>query len=152
MAPPRRGGLRTPAREGVRPARTSPPLDHRLIVNVPVRMQCLGLSPALPGGRTECVPPRKPPPRNLRVSPVRPCVLGSPPVEGRAPHARKGRRHTSPNVASSRPPAHRKRTGENAMPRLESGLARRTHGVRPSEKTAVRVISGLFPARPSHPG
>jgi len=55
-----------------------------------VGMKCLGIRTALPRGRTECVPPRKPPPRNLRVSPVRPCVLGSPPVEGRAPHARKG--------------------------------------------------------------
>jgi len=54
-----------------------------------VGMKCLGIRTALPRGRTECVPPRKPPPRNLRVSPVRPCVLGSPPVEGRAPHARK---------------------------------------------------------------
>jgi len=53
----------------------------------------------------------------------------------------QGRRQTSPNVASSRPPAHRKRTGENAMPRLESGLARRTHGVHPSEKIALRVTS-----------
>ena len=64
----------------------------------------------------------------------------------------QGRRQTSPNVASSRPPAHRKRTGENAMPRLESGLARRTHRVRPSEETAFCAISGPSTARPSCPG
>jgi len=33
------------------------------------------------------------------------------------------------------------------MPRLACGLATRTHGVRPSEETAFRVISGSFPLR-----
>ena len=35
------------------------------------------------------------------------------------------------------------------MPPLASGLAMRTHRVRPSEKTAFRVICGFAPVRPS---
>jgi hypothetical protein len=116
-----------------------------------VGMKCLGIRTALPRGRTECVPPRKPPPRNLRVSPVRPCVLGSPPAEGRAPHAHNegiGFARACPPWAlgSSITP------GDHDTPRFAAGLTTRTHRVRPSDKTAVRVISGLFPARPSHPG
>jgi hypothetical protein len=84
----------------------------------------------------------------LRVSPGS-SPLGHPSLDsprGGAGSARpQGRRQTSPNVASSRPPAHRKRTGGNAMPRLASSLAKRTHGVRPSEKTALRVSPGFSP-------
>jgi len=60
LAIPRRGGLRTPAREtlpppGNRPIR--PPGVHL----PPMIMLCLGLRLASECGRTECVPPRKPP-------------------------------------------------------------------------------------------
>ena len=57
----------------------------------------------------------------------------------------QGRHRAKPKIASYWPPAYRKRTGENAMPRLESGLRTRTHGVRPSEKIAFRVIRGFSP-------
>ena len=50
----------------------------------------------------------------------------------------------------SRPPAYHQRTGANDMPRLAYGLATRTHGVRPSEKTAPGVIPGFPPQ--GHPG
>ena len=57
---PWRGGLCTPARETLPPPGDRPirPPGVRL---PPMIMLCLGLSPALPRGRTECVPPRKPP-------------------------------------------------------------------------------------------
>jgi hypothetical protein len=52
-----------------------------------------------------------------------------------------------------RPPALRLPLGGHAIPRLASGLATRTHGVRPSEKTASRVIPGFAPlGRPSSDG
>jgi len=146
MAPPRRGGLRTPAREGVRPARTLPPLDHRLIVNVPVRMQCLGLSPALPGGRTECVPPRKRPFASSRAfSQQGHLTLDSPPAEGRAPHAREGRLHAKHNITPLWPPAHPQATRGSEMPWHPHGYTSRTRRPRPSEKTASCIISWPFP-------
>ena len=56
----RRGGLRTPANEAL-----LPPGDHPIrppgVRLPPLIMLCLGLRPALQRGRTECVPPRKPP-------------------------------------------------------------------------------------------
>ena len=68
-----------------------------------------------------------------------PCRAG-PPAEGRAPHARKegpglteARRH---RPTASGPPI----LG-NERPRHEHGLAMRTHGVHPSEKTVFRAIS-----------
>ena len=60
--PPRRGGLRTPAKEGIAASTTLPLLGHRLLGKAPVATQCLAIHPAVPRGRTECVPPRKPPP------------------------------------------------------------------------------------------
>jgi len=57
----------------------------------------------------------------------------------------QGRHRAKPKIASYWPPAYRKRTGENAMPRLGSGLATRTHGVRPSEKIGFSVIRGFYP-------
>jgi hypothetical protein len=142
---PRRGGLRTPAmRELTSPEHvpSRPPGVHL----PPVIMICPGLRMALPRGRTECVPPRKTP---LASSPG-PSPLGKPrwggPPRGGAGSARpQGRHSAAPKVASFWPPAHRKRTGENVMPRLESGLATRTHGVRPSEKTTLRVSPGSSP-------
>ena len=50
-----------------------------------------------------------------------------------------------------RPPALRLPPGRHAMPGLAYGPYWRTHRVRPSEKTAFRVIPGLPPARPSCP-
>jgi hypothetical protein len=88
---PRRGGLCTPAMR----APASPrhiPLGLARSATHRVGMKCLGIRTALPGGRTECVPPRKSP---FALSP------GSPrkairhwlahPSEGRAPHAREER-------------------------------------------------------------
>jgi hypothetical protein len=69
--------------------------------------------------------------------------------KGRALHARKESITTTPTLPPFGPPAHRKRTGGNAMPRFESGLGMRTRRARPSEKTASRVVSGPSPARPS---
>jgi len=56
-----RGGLCTPARKASRQPQHCPLLGHRLIVNAPVGMRCLGLSPALHRGRGDRVPPRKTP-------------------------------------------------------------------------------------------
>jgi len=72
-----------------------------------------------------------------------PCRAG-PPAEGRAPHA--SRRHLactggSPHWATGRSFA----PDDHVMPRLAYGLAMRTHGVHPSEKTVFRVISGSSP-------
>jgi hypothetical protein len=53
---------------------------------------------------------------------------------------------------SFRPPTFGSPVRNHEMPRLAPGLARRTHRVRPSEKTAHRAISGPFSARPSRLG
>jgi len=71
---------------------------------------------------------------------------GWPPRGGAGSARPEGRHRAKPKIASYWPPAYRKRTGENAMPRLESGLATRTRGAHPSEKTTPDVISG-FPPR-----
>jgi hypothetical protein len=67
------------------------------------------------------------------------------PLEGRAPHARKGQHWLQGGFSplGSRPPADA--SGGNEMPRHQYSLATRTHRVRPSEKTAPRVISGFSP-------
>jgi len=39
---------------------------------------------------------------------------------------------------------------KTGIPRHTFGHAKRTHRVRPSEKTAFRVISGFAPVRPPH--
>jgi hypothetical protein len=57
---PRRGGLRTVAMKELaspEPVPSRPPGVHL----PPVIMICLGLRMAFPRGRTECLPPRKPP-------------------------------------------------------------------------------------------
>jgi len=65
------------------------PLGHRAFARRSVIMLRLGLRPARIRGRTECVPPRKPPPA---LSPGFPRKAILPwmahPSEGRAPHAR----------------------------------------------------------------
>jgi len=87
-------------KEGIAPPQRSRPFGHRLIVNVPVRMECLGLQTASPRGRTECVPPRKPP---SALAPGFPREAISPwtvhPWRGRALHARN-------IINARRPPNH----------------------------------------------
>jgi len=82
--------------------------------------------------------------RHLQHFPARPSVPGLPHAEGRAPHARTDdsrfteawpRSATGPSFAPD----------DYVTPRLASGLAMRTHRVRPSEKIASRVISSTSP-------
>jgi hypothetical protein len=86
---PRRGGLCTPAMR----APASPrhiPLGLARSATHRVGMKCLGIRTALPGGRTECVPPRKSP---FALSPGFPSQAfhsGQADLEGRALHAREG--------------------------------------------------------------
>jgi hypothetical protein len=51
-------------------------------------MRCLGLCAASQRGRTECVPPRKPPPTLFPAFPRKAVSHRLTPFEGRAPHAR----------------------------------------------------------------
>jgi len=112
----------------------------------PVGMECPGLRPALRHGRTECVPPRR---RPSASSPgLHP--LGKPrwgrPRRGGAGSARpQCRHHANPNVVSFGPRTFSSPVRNHEMPRLAPGLATRTHGVRPSEKTARCLISGFSP-------
>ena len=70
-------------------------------------------------------------------------TAGSPRSHGRAGSARpQGRHHANPSAPPFGHRPFRPPTRNHDMPRLASGLATRTHGVRPSEKTAFRVISG----------
>ena len=101
---------------------------------------------AQPSGCAERIFPGKPSPWDLSGRfPVRPSVLRANRGVGRAPHARKGRHCANPNVFSFRPPAFRALARNHDMPWFELGRSLRTRGAHPSEKTAFRVISGLFP-------
>ena len=54
----------------------------------PVGMECLGLRTALPPGRGDRAPPRRPPSRLSQGFPRKATRPGLTPSEGRAPHAR----------------------------------------------------------------
>jgi len=77
-------------------------------------------------------------------SPARPPHFGSPLLEGRAPHAR-GKGIGSIRACPRGRPGPARPSRENGIPRHTFGHTMWTHGVRPSEKTAFRVISGLSP-------
>ena len=152
LAIPRRGGLRTPASEASLSPRDGPirPPGFRLPPNDYVM-------PRLASGLTTRT--RRPRPSekisfrvNSRLSPLGHPSSDSPHLEGRAPHARNDGITPTP---TSPPPGHRlivNPSAANGMPRHSWGLATRTHGVRPSEKTTHRAIPGPSSARPSHPG
>jgi hypothetical protein len=123
------------------------PLGHRLIVTHRVEMECLGIRGASQRGRTECVPPRKPPFAPSPGLPPEGLLPSLGPPRGGAGSARpQGRHGAKPNVASFWPRPPRQSVGEGDMPRLASGPYSRTRRPRPSEKTTPRVISGLSPA------
>jgi hypothetical protein len=86
LTTPRRGGLRTPVataqRQRCLPLATGSSSTHV------VEMKCLGVRTALQRGRGDRAPPRKLPFAPSPGFPARPSHLGSPPAEGRAPHAR----------------------------------------------------------------
>ena len=140
--PPWSGGLRTPTmRELASPGHVHP--GPSVLRSPPAIMTRPGLRPASPRGRTECVPPRKP---LFALSPGSPRKAILPwmalPSEGRAPHARgeRSRLTGAYTLWATRPSfAH----DNHVMPQFASGLASRTRRARLSEKTALRVISGL---------
>jgi hypothetical protein len=107
-----------------------------------------GIRPARIHGRGDRAPPRKSPFALFPgISPLGHLTLDSPsPRRGglRTP-ARKAL--ASPGHIAARPPVVRSPLGDHVIPRLASGSYWRTHGVRPSEKTAFRVVSGSAPVR-----
>ena len=145
-APHARKG-RPPPHRGISPPGPARSATHR------GGTKCLGIRTALPRGRAERVPPRKPPlassPGSRRKA-ISPWIVH--PAEGRAPHARKGKHWLQGGFSplGSRPPADA--SGGNEMPRHQYSLATRTHRARPSEKTAHRAIPGPFSGRPSRLG
>ena len=129
---------------------TLPLLGHRLLGKAPVATQCLAIRPAVPCGRGDRAPPRRPPSVSSPGLPGRghPSLDGPP--RGGAGSARpQGRHHADPSIAPSWPPASRKGTGANAMPCHSSGRTVRARGPRPSERTTPPHYPRLFSARPS---
>jgi len=111
-------------------------------------MKCPGLHPARICGRAERVPPRKPP-WHLGPFPARPSELGLSTPGGAGSARPQG--WLGPNRYMS-PQGHRvifDACGGNEMSGLAYGLPTRTHRVRPSEKTALRVMPEFSP--PGHP-
>ena len=156
-APPWRGGLRTPAREASAWPRHVPGRPTGLLPHHRVETECLGSRPTRIRGRTECVPPRNRLSRHFRALPRKAILAWMAPAEGRAPHARSG------GLASTRGSRHYAHgrsfaPDDYVMPRPASGPYSRTHGVRPSEKTAFRVVPRSSPQghlpldRPPHGG
>jgi len=58
------------------------PFGYRLIVKPPMATQCVGIRTAVPCGRGDRAPPRKPPSALSPGFSARPSVLGSPPRRG----------------------------------------------------------------------
>jgi hypothetical protein len=146
--PPRRGGLRTPANEASLPPGDRPIRPPR-VPSPPMIMLCLGLSTPLPCGRTECVPPRNRLSRYFRAFPrkvILACIV-PPRRGGLCTPAMKPL--ASASHAPARPLASRQLVPNHDLPRFTSSLAKRTHRVRPSEKTAFRAVLGFAPVRPS---
>jgi hypothetical protein len=122
-----------------------PPLGHRACLHPSVIMPYpgfgFGLTP--PDARTATLRENRLS-RHPRALPARPPHLGSPP--GGAGSARP-QLHQRLHQGMS-PVGHRvivNACGGNEMSRLEYGLPTRTHRVRPSEKTALSILSGLSP-------
>jgi hypothetical protein len=121
------------------------PLGHRLIVKPPVATQCVGIRTAVPYGRGDRAPPRKPPSALYPGLPRKaiPARLGPPGRGGLRTPAREGIGLTKawPRQVTGRSFA----PDDHVMPRHWRGLATRTHRVRPSEKTTARVIPRFSP-------
>jgi hypothetical protein len=143
--PPRRGGLRTPAMTPLASPRHVP-------ARPPARRLALGGHHDMPrlayGRYSRARRPRPSEETTSAPSPGLPRKAIPPwtahPAEGRAPHARNDGiglagacRHLATRYSFA--------SDDHVMPRLASGLATRTHGVRPSEKTGPGVIPGFSP-------
>jgi hypothetical protein len=108
-------------------------------------MKCPGIRKAVPRGRTECVPPRKPLFASSPGFPREAFHPGQAHLEGRALHAREERDGFDRGMC---PVGHRPfayESGGDEMPGHPEGRTTRTHRVRPSEKIALRVIPGFSP-------
>ena len=111
----------------------------------PMIMLWLGLHTALQSGRAERVPPRQPPSASSPDIP-RKAICPWPSPRGGAGSARpQGRHRANPNLAPFWPPPYRQSVRDGDMPWFAPGPYFRTHGVRPSEKTAFAPSPGLPP-------
>ena len=120
------------------------PLGHRPFVCGSTIMLCSGLRLALFAGAQSAPLRENRLSRHFRAFLRKPIRAGLGPAEGRAPHARKE------GTGSSEARRHRLTATEapilgNERPRHEYGLATRTRGAHPSEKTTARVVSGFSP-------
>jgi hypothetical protein len=95
LAPPRRGGLRTPARKALGLDRGMSPFRPPGVRSPIGEMECLGMRPALPCGRGDRVPPRKSP---FASSPAFPRKA----IPARMAPPRRGGLRTPANVYSPR--------------------------------------------------
>ena len=145
LAIPRRGGLRTPTMTALGSRRIFPitaPASRARIRwkwNASARVRPCNAD-AQSASLRENRPSRRPlvcPRKALSRS------LGHP-AEGRAPHARKEDPKRS-SCTPIKPAAPRLTPGGNESPCYASGLATRAHRVRPSEKTALRVMPVFSP-------
>jgi len=140
--PPSEGRAPHARKEGITQTTTLPRFGHGPFADPGVAMTCPGFGPARICGRAERVPPTKSPPTLFPAFPRKAVPHRLTPSEGRAPHAHNegiGFARACPPWAlgSSITP------GDHDTPRFAAGLTTRTHRVRPSEKTAFRVIPGF---------
>jgi hypothetical protein len=145
LASPRRGGLRTPASEtslsprdgSIRPP--SVPLPLMIMI-------CLALRTAVPRGRGDRAPPRKPPSAlSPGLSPVG-HLISERPRRGGAGSARPRRRHNAkPKIGAFWPPDSRPAARSNDLPRFAWDPYLRTRRAHPSPEPTLRVIPGFPP-------
>jgi hypothetical protein len=110
-----------------------------------VEMKCLGIRTAVPCGRGDRAPPRKSPSASSLDIP-RKAICPWPSPRGGAGSARpEGRYWLDRRVCPGGHGPLASSSGGNEMPWHAYGHTTRTHGVRPSEKTAFAPSRGLSP-------
>ena len=103
-APPGRGGLRTPTKEGMTPAHILFPFGHWPFARPSVIMTCPDLRWPSICGRAECAPPRKPPSALYPGLPRKAIRAGLPPPRRGGLRTPTGETLPPPGDRAIRPP------------------------------------------------
>jgi hypothetical protein len=150
--PPAEGRAPHARKEDIAPIQTLLLFGHHPIANPSVTVTCPGLLPARIFGRTECVPPRKPPSRHPRAF-LRKAVLAciAHPRGGAGSARPQGRHGLDRGVCPGGHGPLASSSGGNEMPRHPYGGTMRARRPRPSEKTPS-ASSPTFPRTAIHAG
>jgi hypothetical protein len=124
------------------------PLGHRAFDCPFMITLCLALRTASQCGRGDRAPPRKTPSAFSPGFPRKAFHSGKAPPRRGGLRTPEGKARASPRHVPARQPASGQLVDNDDVPRLAHRIAMRTRRPRPSEKIALRLVSGRFPARP----